>query len=70
MTDPRITPSQRRLLDDIRATERGVLYIARAGRRARTINALAAKGLVRNVEPDHPNDAMDGWAISEPVEHQ
>jgi hypothetical protein len=65
MTAPRITPAQRRLLDEIRATERGVLYVGRYSRYARTIDALAEKGLVRKVEPDHSSLGQDGWALVE-----
>jgi hypothetical protein len=70
MSDPRITSAQRQMLDDIRATARGVIYIKRSGRYGRTIDALAAKGLVRKVEPDHSRRGMDGWAIAEPEDRQ
>jgi len=60
----RLSPAQIRLLNEIHATERGVLYVRRFSRYARTIEALAARGRVRKVEPDHSSLGMDGWAAT------
>jgi len=57
-----LTRPQATLLAEIKATERGVLYIDRYGRYARTIEALERRGLVRIVEPDHSRHGHDGWA--------
>jgi hypothetical protein len=63
---PRLSKPQAELLAEIKATERGVLYIDRYGRYARTIEALARRGLVHIVEPDRSPHGQDGWAACEP----
>jgi hypothetical protein len=65
-----LTPAQKRLLADIEATERGVLYVDRYGRYARTIDALASKGLIHKVEPDHSSLGQDGWSLANRTDHR
>jgi hypothetical protein len=59
-----LTKAQRAMLDDIAATERGVLYVRRFSRYGRTVEALEKRGFVVKVEPDHSTIGMDGWSLA------
>lgn len=59
--NPRLSPAQQQLLDEIRATG---LYIKRNTRYERTVLALERKGLVRLDSPDYSKLAMDHWVAA------
>jgi len=59
----RLTEPQRRLLDELVDTKRGVLYIRRWGPFDRTTQALVRKGYIEVVEPDHSAMGQPGYGI-------
>lgn len=60
-----LSPAQRTLLTEIAETERGVLYVRRYSPAARTVEALATRGLIHRSEPDYSGMVMDGWSLTD-----
>jgi hypothetical protein len=68
MPEPKLTPAQQEMLDEIKETKSGIMYIRRSSRFYRTIEILERRGLVFKAEPDYSTWGQDGWKLKEAPE--